>query len=124
MGKSLHNDVFDGSLNIIRNNSTRVTLCSAEPLTYAEANATYALADVTVDSTDYTIADGDTSGRKITCGAQNSVPVDVSGSGNHVAHLDVVNLKLLGVTTCTAVAVTAGGTVNIGSHTLTLPDPT
>lgn len=123
MAKSVHDDVLDGAHNVVKNNATRITLCSAEPTTYAEANATYALADVTVDSADYTIANGDTSGRKLTVGAQSAVPVDASGSGTHVAHLDVANSKLLRVTTCTSTAVTSGGTVDIGSHKFEIADP-
>lgn len=123
MAKTLADSVLDGSLNILKNNCTRITLCSAQPTTYAEGNATYALADVTVSSADFTVADGDTSGRKVTVAAKSAVPVDASGSGTHVAYLDVTNSALLGVTTCTSTAVTAGWTVDIGSNKLELSDP-
>ena len=124
MAKSAHDDMLDGSLNIIKNNCTRITLCSQQPTTYAEANATYALADVTVDSTDFTNANGDTNGRKLTIGAQNAVPVDATGTSNHVALLDVANSKLLYVTTHTGQALTSGNTVNIGAWDIEIADPT
>lgn len=95
MGKSVHNDVLDGALDILKNNCTRITLCSQEPTTYAEANSTYALADVTVDSADFTNANGNTSGRMLTVGAQSGVTVDSTGTGTHLAYLDVANTKLL-----------------------------
>lgn len=123
MAKSVHDDVLDGALNIIKNNCTRMVLCSAQPTTYAEANATYALADVTMASGDFTIANGDTSGRKLTVAAKAAVPVDVTGTGNHVALLDVANSKLLYVTTCAAQAVGAGGTVDMGSWKAEIADP-
>lgn len=123
MAKSVHDDVLDGALNIIKNNCTRMVLCSAQPTTYTEANATYALADVTMASGDFTAANGDTSGRKLTIAAKAAVPVDVTGTGNHVALLDVTNLKLLYVTTCTSQAVGAGGTVDIGTWKAELADP-
>lgn len=124
MGKAAHDDVLDGLLNIIKNNCTRITLCSQEPTSYAEANATYALADVTVDSSDFTNANGDTNGRKTTVASQSAVPVDASGTSNHVALLDVANSKLLYVTTHTGQALTSGNTVNMAAWDIEVADPT
>ena len=124
MGKAVHDDVLDGALNIIKNNCTRMTLCSAQPTTYAEGNATYALADVTMASGDFTNANGDTSGRKTTVGAKSAVPVDTTGTGTHVALLDVSNSKLLYVTTCTSQAVTAANTLNFPAWDIEFADPT
>lgn len=122
MAKAFHDDVLDGSPNIIKNNCTRITVCSAQPTTYTEGNATYALADVTVDSSDFTNGNGDVSGRKLTVGAQSTVTVDTPGTATHVAYLDVTNSKLLGCTTCSSTAV--AGTVNIGAHDVEFADPT
>lgn len=124
MAKSVHNDVLDGALNIIKNNCTRMTLCNAEPTTYTEANATFALADVTMASSDFTAADGDTSGRKLTVAAKSSVPVDTSGTSTHVALLDVTNTKLLYVTTHTGQVLTSGNTANIATWKIEIADPT
>jgi len=123
MGKSINDVVLDGALDIIKNNCTRVTVCSTEPTTYTEGNATYALADVTVDSTDFTIANGDTNGRKVTLAQQSSITIDTSGSAQHIAYLDVSNSRLLFVTTCTTQSLTSGGTVTIPAHDLELSDP-
>jgi hypothetical protein len=126
MGKTVHDDVLDGAHNIIKNNCTRQVVCSAEPLSYTEANATYALADITVDSTDFTVANGDAGGRKVTTAAQTGVLIDTSGTATHIALLDVANSKLLYVTTCTSQALTANGsnTVNFPAWKITLADPT
>ena len=115
MAKFTHSDVLDGALNIIKNNSTRLIACSAQPTTYAEATSTYELADVTVSSSDYTITNGDTSVRKLTRAAKSAVPVDVSGTVTHIAEVDVTNSKLLNVTTTASQGVSFGGTVDIGS---------
>jgi hypothetical protein len=123
MAKSVHDDVLDGALNIIKNNCTRMVLCSAQPTTYTEGNATYALADVTMASGDFTAANGDTSGRKLTVAAKAGVPVDSTGTGNHIALLDVSNSKLLYVTTTTSTPVVATGTVDIGSWKAEIADP-
>ena len=124
MAKSVHDDVLDGAHNVIKNNVTRQVARSTEPTTYTQANATYALADVTMASGDFTIANGDTSGRKLTVAAKSAVPVDTSGSAQHVALLDVTNSKLLYVTTCTQQALTAGNTVNFPAWKIELADPT
>lgn len=124
MAKSVHDDVLDGALNIIKNNCTRLTVCSSQPTTYTEGNATFALADVTVDSTDFTVANGDTNGRKITTAQQASVPVDTTGTAQHIALLDVANSKLLYVTTCTSQALTSGNTVTVPAWDIEIADPT
>lgn len=124
MAKSVHDDVLDGALDIIRNNCTRLTVCSTQPTTYTEGNATYALADVTVDSTDFTKGNGDTSGRKLTVAQQASVTVDTSGTAQHVALLDVGNSKLLYVTTCTSQSLTSGNTVTVPAWDIEIADPT
>lgn len=126
MGKSVHDDVLDGALNVIKNNCTRQVACSAQPTTYAEANATYALADVTLASGDFTVANGDTNGRKVTVGAKTGALIDTSGTATHIALLDVSNSKLLYVTTCTSQALTANGsnTVNFPAWDIEIADPT
>lgn len=123
MGKSVHNDVLDGAVGYFENNCNKMTLCSAEPTTYAEANATYALADVTLDSGDFAVADGDSSGRKMTVSAQSNVPVDTTGTATHVALLDTVNSKLLLVTTMTSKAMTAGDYANVPAFDFEIGDP-
>jgi len=124
MAKSVHDDVLDGALNIIKNNCTRVTVCSTEPTTYTQAITTYELADVTVASGAFTVANGDTNGRKVTIASQSAVPVDNSGTAAHVALVDVTNSKLLYVTTCTSQALTAGNTVTIPAWDIEIADPT
>ena len=126
MAKTVHDDVMDAALNYIKNNATRQVACSAQPTTYAEANATYALADVTMASTDFTIANGDVSGRKLTVAAKSGVLIDTSGTATYVALLDVTNSKLLAVTSCTSLALTANGsnTVNFPAWDHEFTDPT
>lgn len=123
MAKSVHDDVLDAALNYLKTNATRMCLCSAEPTTYTQAITTYELADVTMASGDFTIANGDTSGRKVTVAAKSAVAVDASGTGTHVALVDVTNSKLLYVTTCPSQGVSSGGTVDIGSWKVEIADP-
>jgi len=124
MGKAAHDDVIDGLGDVIIAAADKQILCSSQPTTYAEATTTYALADIAIDGTDFSQANGDTNGRKTTIAAQNGVSVDTSGTAQHVALVDDTASKLLYVTTCTSQAVTAGNTVNFPAWDIEVADPT
>jgi hypothetical protein len=124
MAKFAVDAVLDGSLDIIAT-ATKLVVCSAQPTTYAEATSTYALADIVIDSGDFTKANGDTSGRKITIGAQSSVLIDASGTATHIALVITGSSTLLYGTTCTSQALTANGsnTVNVPAWDIEIADP-
>ena len=123
MAKSLNTTVLDQALNYIKNNATKLVLCSAQPTTYAEGNSTFMLANVTMASGDYTLGNGDTSGRKVTTAAKSGVSVSSAGTANHAALLDVTNSALLAVTTLTSTALASGGTVDIGAFKFEINNP-
>ena len=123
MAKSVSNTVLDQALNYLDANADLMTLCSAEPTTLTEAVTTFALADVAMAPADFTVADGDTNGRKVTVAAKSGVTVDTTGTGDHVALVDG-GTELLYVTTCTAQAVGSGGTVDFGTWDIEIADPT
>ncbi len=124
MAKFAVDAVLDGTLDIIAT-ATKLVVCSAQPTTYTEANSTYALADIVIDSGDFTKANGDTSGRKITIGAQSSVLIDASGTATHIALVITGSSTLLYGTTCTSQALTANGsnTVNVPAWDIEIADP-
>jgi hypothetical protein len=124
MAKYINPNIIDLALNDIKTNANKMVLCTQQPTSYTEANATYALASVAMTSADYTLANGDTSGRKITVAAKSAVPVTTSGSGTHVALIDTTNSILKFVTTTATTAVAAGGTVDIGSWKDEIQNPT
>ncbi len=101
--------------------SDKMTACSAEPTTYAEGNATYALGDVvpTFDA----IANGDTSGRKRGVQAKTAIPVDVAGTVTHIALLKTGDTTLRYVTTTTSQAISGGGTYDTGAWKIEVADP-
>ena len=122
MAKSVHNNVLDAAFNEL-DAADLMTVCNAEPTTRTEAVTTFKLADVAMTpDTDFTNADGDTSGRKVTVAAKSSVPVDTTGTATHVALCD--GTRLLYVTTCTSQALTSGNTVNIPAWDIEIADPT
>lgn len=120
MAKQVHDTVLDGALNII-DNATRMVVCSAEPANFAGI-AAVALADVVMAGGDFTDANGDTNGRKVTVAAKSAVPVDTSGTATHISLDD--GTTLLYVTTCTSQALTAANTVNIPAWDIEIADPT
>lgn len=124
MAKSANDLVMDAALDFIAT-ANKMVACSAEPVTFADANATLALADVAMAGGDFTKANGDTSGRKVTMAAKSGVLIDVSGTATHVALVDTVNSRLILVTTCTAQALTANGsnTVNFPAWDDEIADP-
>lgn len=120
MAKAAPDAMLDASLDYVAA-STVLLVCSSEPADRAAALAA-ALADVTVDSGDFTKADGDTSGRKVTVAQQSNVPIDTSGTATHIALIDGTVLRY--VTTCTSQALTAGGTVTVPAWDIEIADPT
>lgn len=122
MAKSASDAVLDGSLDVIAS-GTILTICNAQPTTYTEAVSTYKLADVVLDSGDFTKANGDVSGRKVTIAAQADIPIDTTGTANHVAICTTSGSLLRVVTTCTSQVLTAGGTVSTPAFDYEISDP-
>lgn len=120
MSKWTNDSVLDTFLDKIAT-GTILTVCNAQPTTRTEAVTTYKLADVVIDASDFTKANGDISGRKVTIAAQNTIDVDTTGAANHIAICDSTNL--LCVTTCTAQTLTAGNKVTIPAWDVEISDP-
>lgn len=123
MAKSIHDDVLDAALDYLETYGNEIDVCSAQPTTYAEAHTTYMLAQHTLTTADSVIANGDSSGRKLTWSQQADITITNSGTATHVAVVDTGNSKLLLVTTCTSQALTSGNTVTIPTFDDELADP-
>jgi len=123
MAKYLPDGVIDLLLAAIRERVTGISVCSTQPTTYAEATSTYKLADQNgLTSTNFTLGDGDTSGRKIAIDAQNGLTIDTTGTAAHVAWWGSSGSLLILVTTCTTQALTTGNTVNVPTHDFEIRD--
>lgn len=124
MAKAAPDSTLDALLAEIAT-GTRLVVCSAQPANFAGI-AAVALADVALTAGlgggDYTAANGDTNGRKVTVGAQADVPIDASGDATHVSLDD--GTDLIYVTTCTTQALTSGGTVTVPAWDVEIADPT
>lgn len=123
MAKWANDNVMDAALDLVAT-ATRMVVTSAQPANFAGI-AAVALADVTLTAGDgngdYTIANGDTSGRKLTVAQQASITIDASGDATHVCLDD--GSTLLYVTTCTTQTLTSGGTVTVPAFDIEIADP-
>lgn len=103
--------------------STKLCVCNAQPLTYANAITDYMLANVVVAGGDFTKAN-DSNGRKVTVAAKSAVPITNSGTALFLALVSTGDSTLRAVTTITSQVLTAGGTVDIPSFKANVQDPT
>lgn len=127
MGKKTADVVMDQPGQYVAANADRMVLCETEPFDYSAANSQkgsggVALGDVTVTGSDFSQADGDSSGRKMVV-AQKQIVVDVAGAADHVALVDDGNSVLLHVTTAGSTQVEAGQTRTIESYDEEFEDP-
>ena len=110
MAKFINDAVMDAALNLIAGSAVFMAACKDQPADVAGVG-THGLG--TVGFTDWTLAAGDTSGRKITAGAA-TIAIGTSGTVNHLAYYDADTLYVVG--TVAPTAVTAGGTVTVASY--------
>lgn len=122
MTRTVADAVLDEALQYLASNASRMDACSAAPTSYAEATSTYTLANVTLDSDDYTVGDGDTSGRKATIAEQADIAVTGSDTATHVA-LTNGSDTLYYVTECGSVALSSDATVTFSAWDIEILDP-
>jgi hypothetical protein len=124
MGKLVDNSVLDAALNVIKTGAILLVVCSDTPTTYANATATYDLADVAIDTDDMAIADDIAAGggRKLTIAQQAAITINHSGTATHIALCSADTL--LYVTTCTSQALVAANTVTVPAWKIQIADPT
>lgn len=118
MGKVASDGMIDGGLDkhVL---CTKLTVCAGQPTSQADI-AVRELAGVVTNGADFTKANGDVNGRKVTTAQQPSVSISASGAADHVAVDDGTDYF---VTTCPAQALTSGGTVTVGQWDREIADP-
>jgi hypothetical protein len=119
MAKFIYANAMDAELAYIRDNTTNLAICNAQPTTVAQATTAgnYSLGTMTYGTAGWTIAQGDAGvgSRKITTAGTNCV-VSTSGTVNHIAFYN--SGTVIAVGTCTATAVTAAGTMTVNAFDL------
>lgn len=119
MAKATPDEVLDTFLEAIRA-ATTIVVCSDQPANFAGI-AAVTLADEALSSDWGAIANGDSSGRKLTVPQVADVEIDSTGDADHIVLHD--GASLLYVTTCTQQSLTQGGTVTIPSWDIEIADP-
>jgi len=120
MAKTVNSAAIDAAYDYIKARITMLTVCSAQPTTYAQANSStgYMLAKIAITSTGLTVAAGDGGGsaRKCTTQAKTGVSVLKTGGAKFIAWAGSTASILLLVTTCTSQTITTGNTLTIPAH--------
>lgn len=102
--------------------ANKLVICSQEPVTYTEANATYTLgnkATPTIGSA----GDRTPNGRKVTISAITDGTVTGTGTASHWALVDTVNSRLLSTgALSSSQAVTSGNTFTLAAFDVGIPD--
>lgn len=122
MAKWANDLVMDAALDYIAT-CTILCVCSAQPTTYAEMTGTYDLATHVMAAGDFSKANGDTNGRKVTIAQQATITVDHTGTATHVALGISGSSTLVYVTTCTSQSLTAANTVTVPAFDIEIADP-
>lgn len=118
MGKKIEDAVHDAML--AEAEGTTIAITAGEPANFAAVSG-ITLATQAISGS-YTKANGDVSGRKNTTPAQTGLSITSDGTADHVVEHDGSAIKK--VTTCTAQALTSGGTVDIPAYDHEIQDPT
>lgn len=99
--------------------TTTLTVTAGEPTSLSDIS-TKALASTTIGTSDWTLADGTGGAREATIGQQADLTIDADGDADHVVVDDGTNYY---VTTTPLQTLTSGGTVTVGSWTVTVGAP-
>jgi hypothetical protein len=127
MGKLIPDAVLDSMLDVIANGVDRIDICKDTPVDYSTATTagTHSLGSIAVTAGDgngdWTIANGDTNGRKLTLAQQTGVSITNSGTASHIAGTDGSSVFYF-ATTCTGQSVTSGNTATINTFDIELSD--
>lgn len=122
MGKKANDKVFENGLNYVITNCNEMILCDAEPVDRAAAIAD-ARSRVTMAAGDFSLANGDVSGRKLVVAAKLGESVTNSGAYNHIALVSGTELLIVSTATETK-NLNNGGTVDVTTWDYELRDPT
>lgn len=132
MAFHIHDDLLDNGPQYLKDNCDCITICDGDPiLVYTDARngpggspAGLMIGEATgLTSSEFTVADGDISGRKVTHDPLVDVEILTTGDMDHLAYLDTGNTKVLMVKPITSRAVLDGDFVTVPSSKLESRDP-
>ena len=124
MTASVADRVLDNGLTVLDTEADKITICSAEPTTYAEANSTYALGAETFSTGGAfgSPAAGSPNGRKVSSTAITDGTISGTGTATKWAVVDTANSRLLSDGDLSASqVVTSGNTFALASFDIRIP---
>lgn len=124
MTASVADRVLDNGLTVLDTEADKITLCSAEPTTYTEANSTYALGAKTFSTGGAfgAPAAGSPNGRKVSSTAITDGTISGTGTATKWAVVDTANSRLLADGDLSASqVVTSGNTFALASFDIRIP---
>lgn len=117
----MNDTAYDALLNNIKNNATRLDICSSEPANYTEATSTYTLGNKT--SIGFTgPADRTPNGRKITVNAISGGSVTGTATAGYWAITDAAAVLYAASSLSASQAVTSGNTFSVTAFDIGVPD--
>jgi len=124
MAKFIIDAAMDAELDYLAT-CTILFICSAEPVSYADAATSKDLATHVLTGGDFSKNNGDASGRKLTLAQQAAITVDHSGTATYWAIGISASSTLVAYGTVTSQALTAGNTVTVPAFDVDeIADPT
>ena len=118
MAKFVNDIVMDDGLNNLKAGVNRVAIATAAIVAYADV-ATNAVGTCVKATGDFTVANGDGGGRKVTCTAATIV-VGTAGNVTHVAYYGTTGSGTVwAVATCAPTAVSVSGTAIVAQLDIT-----
>lgn len=123
MSKAIDYNSMDAALNDIKNNATKLHICSAQPAAFANV-AGLSLGFVAVAGEDFTLQNGVNSGRRLSI-TTKTVAGTGAGTGTYAVLVDDNNSRIKAVTTAPNYAMTNGGNQSVpGYDVWEIEDPT
>ena len=116
------NSVLDAALDTIAT-ATALHICSGTPSTRA-AVLSASLATASLTGADFTTADGDTDGRKVTVAAKSGLAVTASGTPSRYCLVDGSTLLAWADVDGASPDLTSGSTTDVPAVKFKLGDPT
>lgn len=120
MGVFISDAWLDAIADAISAGANRITVCAGQPSSLAVMNSSNRLAQTTLAPGDFTKANGDVSGRKLTTAQKPDITITAAGDADHVVIDDGTNMSIFTVTTK---SLALNDKVNIPQLTMTVPDP-
>lgn len=113
--------MLDAALQYVVDNTNARWAISADVTTYGSA-VTAKLASATITSTAFTIANGDTDGRKVTCAVVSGVSVTTTGSAINFVLVNTGTSALIYETPASVKLLPAASEVTFGAFDITIRD--